>query len=411
MHARLGIRDLAATGLATLLLAAGLTVGIGAASAGPSDGSGSNTTLPEPHEDPFYTPPAGFESTAPGTVLASRPVTVNGLGLPVPADSQQFLVRSTDAKGTPTTAVGTLMVPRTPYVAGPRPLVSYQPATDSLGDQCNPSYKLRAGTEGELPLMMQALQQGWAVVVTDYEGPQSAFAAGRMAGHAVLDGIRAAEALPGTGLAGVKTPVGLWGYSGGGLATSWAAELAPGYAPELNIAAVASGGTPADMGAAARQIDGGIASGLVLLASTGLTRAYPEMLSLLNDKGRAMINEIGDMCIGEAVSRFPFRHLNEFTFSKDPLSEPVAKTVMEDNHLGRLTPKAPVFLYHSINDELIPFPSAQKLQADWCKGGGQVTLYADAVSEHSSLAVSGSPLAVGYMASRFAGVPVPANCL
>ena len=118
MHAPVGIRDLAATGLATLLLAAGLTVGIGAASAGPSDGPGSNTTPAEPHDDPFYTPPAGFESSAPGTVLASRPVTVTGLGLPVPADSHQFLVRSTDAKGAPTTAVGTLMVPRSPYGAG-----------------------------------------------------------------------------------------------------------------------------------------------------------------------------------------------------------------------------------------------------------------------------------------------------
>src|SRR4051794_16552497 len=251
MHARLGIRDLAATGLATMilaggLLAGGLTVGIGAASAGPSGpgspgGPGSSGgTLVEPHDDPFYTPPAGFESSVPGTVLASRSVTVNGLGLPVPADSTQFLVRSTDAKGAPTTAVGTLMVPTAPYVTGARPLVSYQPATDSLGDQCNPSYKLRAGTEGELGLMMEALQQGWAVVVTDYEGPQNAFTAGRMAGHAVLDGIRGAEALPGTGLDG-KTPVGMWGYSGGGLATSWAAELQPGYAPELNVAAVASG--------------------------------------------------------------------------------------------------------------------------------------------------------------------------
>jgi hypothetical protein len=410
MHARLGIRDLAATGLATLLLAAGLTVGIGAASAGPSDGSGSNATLAEPHEDPFYTPPARFESTAPGTVLATRTVTVTGLGLPVPADAQQFLVRSTDAKGAPTTAVGTLMVPRSPYPAGARPLVSYQPATDSLGDQCNPSYKLRAGTEYELPLMMQALQQGWAVVVTDYEGPQSAFGAGRMAGHAVLDGIRGAEALPGTGLTGVKTPVGLWGYSGGGLATSWAAELQPGYAPELSVAAVASGGTPADLAAAARQIDGTIASGLTLLASVGISRAYPEMLSLLNDAGREMMARIGDMCIGEAVSSYPFRHLNEFTVSKDPLSEPVAVTVMEANHLGRLTPKAPVFLYHSVNDELIPFATAQKLQADWCRAGGRVTLYADALSEHSSLAASGAPLAVGYMGSRFAGIPVPDNC-
>jgi hypothetical protein len=386
-----------------------VTVGIGAASAGPS-GPGSGTALAEPNNDPFYRPAPGFESNTPGTVLASRPVTVTGLGLPVPADSVQFLARSTDAKGAPTAVVGTLMVPKAPYQGRTRPLVSYQPATDSLGDQCNPSYKLRAGTEGELPLMMQALEHGWAVVVTDYEGPTNAFAAGRMAGHAVLDGVRAAEALPGTGLAGASTPVGLWGYSGGGLATSWAAQLQPGYAPELTIAAVASGGTPADLAAAARQIDGGIASGLTLLASTGIMRAYPEMRSLLNDTGRAMTEQIGDMCIGEAVSTFPFRHLNEFTVSPDPLSEPVALTVMEDNHLGRLTPTAPVFLYHSINDELIPFGSVQKLQADWCAKGATVTLYPDAVSEHSSLAVSGAPLAVGFMASRFAGLPAPTTC-
>jgi hypothetical protein len=407
MHGRL--RDTVATGLALALLAAGVAVGTGAASAGPFDGQ-PGTALVEPYEDPFYRPPAGFEASAPGTLLGTRSVTVTGLGLPVPVDSQQFLVRSTDAKDAPTAVVGTLMVPRSPYPAGPRPLVSYQPATDSLGDQCNPSYKLRAGTEGELPLMWQALQQGWAVVVTDYQGPKNAFAAGRMAGHAVLDGIRAALALPGTGLAGAGTPVGMWGYSGGGLATSWAAELQAGYAPELNLAAVASGGTPADLAAAARQIDGGIASGLVLLASVGISRAYPEMLPLLNENGRAMIQRIGDMCIGEAVSAFPFRRLNEFTHSEDPLSEPVAETVMEANHLGGQTPTAPVFLYHSILDELIPFPTAQQLQTDWCRRGATVTLHADAVSEHSSLAVTGAPLAVGYMASRFAGLPAPANC-
>jgi hypothetical protein len=399
---------MAATGLALLLLITGVTVGVGSASAGP--GWGGSAGLVEPEDDPFYRPPAGFESAAPGTVFATRPVAVNGLGLPVPVDSQQFLARSSDAKGAPTAVVGTLMVPKAPYPSGDRPLVSYQPATDSLGDQCNPSYKLRAGTEYELPLMMQALQNGWAVVVTDYQGPQNAFAAGRMEGHAVLDGIRAAVALPDTGLNGLRTPVGMWGYSGGGLASSWAAQLHPGYAPELNIVGVASGGTPADFEAAVRKIDGGIASGLVMLASTGLTRAYPEMLALLNDAGRQMIQRIGDMCVGEAVSTFPFRRLNEFTTSQDPLAEPVAKAVLEDNHLGRLTPTAPVFLYHSLWDELIPFSSAQGLQADWCRAGGTVTLHPDALSEHSSLAVTGAPLAVGYLGSRFAGIDAPSTC-
>jgi hypothetical protein len=34
------------------------------------------------------------------------------------------------------------------------------------------------------------------------------------------------------------------------------------------------------------------------------------------------------MCVGEAVTTFPFRRLNEFTQSEDPLSEPVAVEVM-----------------------------------------------------------------------------------
>ena len=408
---RLGIRDLAAAGTALLLLVAGVTVRGGGASAGQAVlGLQSGDGLPEPKDDPFYRPPAGFEAVAPGTVLATRPVTVNGLGVPVPADAQQFLVRSSDAKGAATTVVGTLMVPKAPYPFGDRPLVSYQPATDSLGDQCNPSYKLRAGTEVELPLMMQALQNGWAVVVTDYQGPQMAFTAGRMSGHAVLDGIRAAVTLPDTGLSGLETPVGLWGYSGGGLATSWAAQLHPGYAPELNIVGVASGGTPADLEAAVKRIDGGIASGLVLLASTGLTRAYPELLTLLNDAGREMVQRIGDMCGGEAVAAYPFRHLNEFTTSKEPLNEPVAKTVLEINHLGRLTPTAPVFLYHSVWDELIPFSIAQTLHADWCRGGGRVNLYADVLSEHTTLAATGAPLAVGFLGSRFGGIDAPSTC-
>ncbi|MDQ1491608.1 MAG: Secretory lipase, partial [Actinomycetota bacterium] len=65
---------------------------------------------------------------------------------------------------------------------------------------------------------------------------------------------------------------------------------------------------------------------------------------------------------------------------------------------------------HSILDELIPFATARQLQADWCRAGGRVTLDADAASEHSSLAASGAPLAVGYLASRFAGIAAPDTC-
>lgn len=69
-----------------------------------------------------------------------------------------------------------------------------------------------------------------------------------------------------------------------------------------------------------------------------------------------------------------------------------------------------MFLYHSVFDELIPFPVAQQLRSDWCRQGVAVTFAPDVLSEHSSLAVTGAPLAVGYLASRFAGLPAPTNC-
>jgi hypothetical protein len=365
--------------------------------------------IPAPNDDPFYVPPAGFEATAPGAILRSRPVTVTGLGIPLPVRSTQMLVRSTDARGRPTAVVSTLVVPLTVYF-GRRPLLSYQPATDSLGDQCNPSYLMRLGLEKELPLMALGLLKGWAVVVTDYQGPDDAYGAGRLAGHAVLDGVRASERLGSTGLSGTATPVGMWGYSGGGLATGWAAELQPSYAPELNIRGVASGGTPADLRAAATTIDGGPFSGLFLAAAVGVSRQYPEMLSVMNDDGRAMIERIGDMCYAEESLAFPFRRLNEFTTVPDPLDDPRVAPVLADNKLGSAAPTAPVYLYHSVFDELIPYSSAEALRTAWCRGGARVQFRTDVASEHIVLAVTGAPGAVAYLQARFLGLPAPGNC-
>lgn len=395
---------LLATGLLTAVLTAGVVIGPPAAAAP------APQAVAPPADDPFYQPPAGFESTVPGTVLRSRSVTVTGLGIPIPVRSWQALARSTDAKGRPVAVATTLMVPLTPYFLGKRPLVSYQSAIDSLGDQCNPSYTLRTGTHAELALMELALSRGWAVVNTDYQGPRDAYGAGPMEGHGVLDGIRAVEQLPGTGLSGLGTPVGLWGYSGGALATSWAAELQPGYAPELNVKGIASGGTPADLAAAGRQMDGGPFSGLFLAASVGISREYPEILDVMNDAGWAMLARMDDLCVAEESALFAFRRLSEFTTVPDPLADPRVTGVLDQIELGKVTPKAPVYLYHSAFDELIPIAGVRELKQTWCGGGGKVQLYTDLLSEHVALAVTGAPAAVSYLDGRFMGRPAPTNC-
>lgn len=359
--------------------------------------------VPPPASDPFYVPPAGYEQTTPGTILRQRSVTVTGLGIPIPVRSTQFLVRSSDAHDRPVAVASTLMVPLTPY-PGVRPLLSYQQAIDSLGDQCNPSYTLRTGTMQEMALLAQGLMRGWAVVTTDFQGPRNAYGAGRMAGHAVLDGIRAARTQVG------NVPVGMWGYSGGGQATAWAAELAPSYAPELPLVGAAEGGVPADLTSVITKVDGTVFSGVVLAAVFATAREYPSLLTLLNDEGKATAERIADMCQAELAVTLAGRRLNEFTTSSDPLATPVAQAVLADNALGGRAPVTPVFLFHAYFDQLIPVEVGRQLKADYCAGGTKVLYYEDYVTEHIGLDITAAPLAVSYLADRFAGRPAPSSC-
>jgi hypothetical protein len=260
--------------------------------------------------------------------------------------------------------------------------------------------------------MLTGLAQGWAVVTTDFEGPRNAFGAGRVAGQAVLDGIRGSLRLGGTGLAGLRTPVGMMGYSGGGQATSWAAELQPTYAPELPIKGIASGGTPADLNLALRTMDGSAFSGLMFGAVFGAAREYPELDldTLLTDEGKALRDEGATQCIYDFSLSHPFRTLAPYTNVPDPLSLPVAQAVIADASLGHATPRAPVYLYHSVLDELIPVAASDGLKATWCAGGAKVLYIRSLLGEHVAYAVTGAPGAILYLAGRFANLPAPSSC-
>ncbi|MCC7076889.1 MAG: hypothetical protein IT198_07160 [Acidimicrobiia bacterium] len=367
-------------------------------------------TTPDP--DPFYAPDPGFETEPPGTVLRSRPFSVRLSGRVLPIAATQALFRTTDTVGEPVATVVTLLRSPIPYKHGARPLVSYQFATDSLGARCQPSRALAAASGGnvEMILVLLLLLSGYHVAIPDYEGPRFAYGAGRMEGQAVLDGIRAAESLPGTGLAGVATPVGMWGYSGGAIASGWAAELHGSYAPELDIRGVASGGTPADLLATARHMDGTFMSGFMLLVAVALAREYPYFGYAFNDAGRALAADLADACTDKGLTGYPFRRIGEFVSIDDPLTNPLVVKALEDTKLGRVAPRAPVFLYHAVHDEGIPFAEAVALHTAWCEKGADVTFYADRASEHVILPITQSWRALRFLRDRFRGTPTAGTC-
>ncbi|MFN8103829.1 MAG: lipase family protein [Acidimicrobiia bacterium] len=387
-----------------------LSTGVGAATCAPSDEPAPPPlTPPTPDTDPFYVPPPGFEDVPAGTVLRTRPARIRALGIGVPVNATQALFRTDDTAGNPVVTVTTLLRSPMPYLRGDRPLVSYQVAIDSLGAACQPSHTYTEDAGLDIFLLLQLLLRGYDVAVPDYEGPRFAYGAGLMLAHATLDGVRAVEALPGTGLAGPRTPVALWGYSGGAIASGWAAQLQPTYAPELDLKAVALGGTPANLIATARHMDGTLVSGFMLLVALAISREYPYFSLAFNERGRALSTELADAC-GGVVFKYGFRRLADYLVIPDPLTSPLVEAVMEQLTLGETAPTAPVFLYHAVHDEGIPFAEAVALKADWCAAGANVTLYADHMSEHILLPLVASWRAVAFIADRFNGTPTAVQC-
>lgn len=381
----------------------------------PSASGAPPTPVAAPQHDAFYAPPDPVPDVAAGTVLRSRPVTVRALALPVPVRAWQVLYRSTDTQGAPNAVSGTVLVPDAPWRSGPRPLVTYAVGSHGLGPECAPSYQLRQGRDPELGLIKQALTRGWAVVVTDYEGSGTpgphTYAAGRTTGQAVLDAARAAQALPEARLA-PGGPVGIWGYSEGGIGASWAGELASSYAPELAVRGIASGGTPADLEAVVGHLDGGAFSGLALAGAVGLSTAYPDLpfAEILTAEGRAAVERISTQCVDEFTRDYAFRSLASFTTVPDPVALPEWQAVLAQNRLGDDAPEVPVLLYHAALDELIPVAVARELAAEYCGQGADVEYVEFPLDEHVSGAVSGAPLAVAYLDDRFAGRPAPTTC-
>ncbi|MBA0127154.1 hypothetical protein H0B56_16510 [Haloechinothrix sp. YIM 98757] len=387
-----------------------------AAAAAPSPASSQE--MPPPQDDPFYTPPDDLDDEPPGAVLRSRSAEVAGNtgGLGTEVDAWQVLYRSTSAQHEANAVSGTVIVPQEEWTGdGARPLVSYAVGTHGLGPECAPSYLMAKGEESEYSLFEQALARGWAVVVTDYEGlgtpgPHT-YVAGRSLGHAQLDAARAAQNL-GDANVDSDAPVGLWGYSEGGFATGWSAELAAGYAPELSTAGAAVGAAPADVGDVARLHDGGPASGLVLAGAVGLARAYPDapFEEILNADGEEMAADISTMCTEELSQEYAFRELEEFTTVDDPMSLPEWQDVFADIRLGTAAPEAPALIYHSPADEVVPYDHGLRLHNDWCAAGSTVS-FQTVAGDHVAAAVAGAPLAVEYLAGRFAGQQATSTCL
>ena len=384
--------------------------------------------LPLPPElDPgfYHQPPEVLAATAPGGIIAARQVTLANFSVfPLNVDAWQVAYRSNNSRDEPISAVATLIKPRG-VAPEPRKLLSMQLAEDSTAGYCTPSYGLQhlslsalggqLDVPGEFILAQGALQQGWALVIPDHQGPESAFAAGPLAARITLDGIRAATSFAPLEV-GPTAPVGMYGYSGGSIPTVHAAELHPSYAPELNIKGAAAGGVGADLGMAVDLANGQATSGVVLAAVLGLSREYPEFEAFLEEKmdpvGRTLLAAKAPLCVQYQGAVLPFLNIKGMMRTPgDPLREPVVAAMLDETRMGSELPDMPMFLWHSALDEVLPLAATDQLVDSYCRNPDATVRYTrDHLSEHVIAGIAGFPSAMLWLRDRLNEVPVDAGC-
>jgi alpha-beta hydrolase superfamily lysophospholipase len=372
-----------------------------------------------PSQDPFYDPPAGFEHARPGTVLRSRDVELAFLGIvPQKFTATQLLYRTTDHNGVPQPTATTVVVPAEHTADKPCPIVSYQCAIDAVAGRCFPSYALRRGARAvgalaqfEFLLVAAALAEGWAVSVPDHEGPHGMWGAPYEPGYCVLDGLRAALNSERLGLS-PNAPVGLWGYSGGGLASAWAAEVYADYAPELNIVGAVLGSPVADLGHAFRRLNGTFFSGLPAMVVAALAHLYPDLDRVIQDhateEGKRLLRRVEKMTTIQAVLRLVGKDMGKLV--DRPLNEildtPEVQHVFDSIKLGTTVPTPPVLILQAVHDRIVSVDDIDELTDIYASGGADVTYHRDLFSEHVLLHPTSAPMTLRWLKDRFEHRPL-----
>jgi hypothetical protein len=381
----------------------------------------SATPVEGPAGQAFYTPPSSTPAGSAGELVWYRPATVD-LNVTLPSvKAWTVLYQSTDQHGHPDWVTGTVIVPSATWRGfGPRPLVAYAEGTQGLAQSCAPSLQMAAGTEYDGGAIIESLKKGYAVAVTDYQGYTNGdiptYAAGRAEGQAVLDAVRAGRQIPGSEISS-SAPVIVWGYSQGGQAASWAAELQSSYAPDVKMIGLAAGGTPANLQAIGEFDNASVGTAFGLDGLIGLSTAYREefkLALLVNTAGLQAAEKLDSECALQSLREFRDVNDSEYTLGNKTFAEleaenPVIQKVLNEQQLGTKPVPVPVYHYHGLEDEFVPVAQDVALHNAWCSLG-----VSDDLQLYPGDHLLTDPTAIGnvirWIEERLAGRSAPSTC-
>ncbi|GAB17638.1 putative lipase [Gordonia effusa NBRC 100432] len=389
--------------------------------------------------DPFYSrSTAEIGHSQPGDVLATRQLSYHLSGISTPVSVVQLVYRTIDAQGRPSANVTSILRP--PGKPRRGQAIAYNSFYDSLNPADSPSRSIAGDvTFGglintvETSFITPLLLQGYPVIVTDTQGQRADFAAGPEYGTNTLDAIRAAGRAAHTGLTS-RTKVALMGYSGGSIATNWAATLAPKYAPDVNtrLVGAAGGGLLVAPFNNLRYVSGSLGwSGVAVMAIIGAIRAYDaDLTPYLSARGRALTRQLSHASIADVLYRHPLLAWRDIVKPQyaDPASVKPFVEIANKLNLGQApTPTMPLLLVQStrgelegtagnlpgvgVGDGVMIAGDVRSLARQYCADGNRSVRYEQVeYASHQTAALVWAAQALPWINDRFAGKPAPTSC-
>lgn len=355
--------------------------------------------------------PAGAQK--PGTLLSHERI---GLPRNYRATAWRITYVTRDYKMRPILSTGIVVLPdKAPANPAARKFVAWAHPTTGVAWKCAPS--LRAAPTKTIGGLNDLVASGLVVTATDYPGLGTPGPIGYLVGkgqaYAVIDSVRAARQIPEVG---GGSDFGLWGYSQGGHAVLFAAQLAGQYAPELKLKGVAAIAPPTDLATLLKANLDSIA-GRILASFTldSWNEKYGAPLNgLLDGTSQALIDQVSKNCVDDLGSQIDAaaaqKGLDRQFLKADPARVAPWKDLMVQNSLYALNNRAPALIIQGGADDIVKPEVTTQFVRGACQAGANVRYVTLKGKGHSGAMDAGRAQAVRWLAERMAGQPARGNC-
>lgn len=367
----------------------------------------------EPVVDDFYTAPDEV-ADEPGVLLRAERFD---RGIPSGADAWRILHTTTREDGVPGIASGLVV---TPGDRGSEPgeVIAWTHGTTGVDPTCAPTVLEDPFEAGAFFALDRVLDEGWTLVASDYiglgtSGPHP-YLIGQGQGRSALDAVRAARQLEELDLA-ERTVV--WGHSQGGHAALWTGILAPEYAPDVNVQAVAALAPASDLT--------GLLEGLETLPggsvfATYMLQAYADhyddvsLGDYVRPGARVSFDEIARRCLAEpAVFTSILTSLTTdwSTYFDDLATGPLATRIEQNIPAGPI--EADLLIAQGETDPLVLPEVQQRFVRARCDAGNDLEYRTYPDRDHVGVVAADSPLLpelIDWTRDRLDGITAINSC-